>query len=175
VETGVAHGGSLIFYASLFEAIGKGHVVGVDIEIRPHNRSAIEAHALSKRISLIEGDSVSDQTIEKVRSAVRPGATVLVVLDSNHTRSHVLAELERYSQFVSVGSYIVATDGIMGQLAGAPRSAPDWTWNNPLSATKDFLATRSDFVEEEPRWLFNEGLVRDRVTHWPSAYLKRVK
>jgi len=102
------------------------------------------------------------------------GETVVVVLDSNHSLEHVAAELSAYAPMVSAGSYIVACDGIMAQVAGAPRTAPDWTWNNPLSAVENFLAGTNDFVREEPPFAFNEGRVRDRVTYWPKCFLKRV-
>jgi cephalosporin hydroxylase len=102
------------------------------------------------------------------------GETVLVVLDSNHSLEHVAAELSAYAPMVSPGSYVVACDGIMAQVAGAPRTAPDWTWNNPLSAVENFLAGTNEFVLEEPPFAFNEGRVRDRVTYWPKCFLKRV-
>src|ERR1700712_2912009 len=101
VETGVAHGGSLIFYASLFAAMGEGRVIGVDIEIRPNNRQAIEAHPLFDRIRLIEGSSTASATVDLVRSQLRPDDRVLVILDSNHTRQHVADELEAYAPLVS--------------------------------------------------------------------------
>lgn len=175
VETGVAHGGSLIFYASLFEAMGAGRVIGVDIEIRPHNRQAIEAHPMFKRISLIEGSSIDSAVVDQVKSAIAPGETVLVILDSNHLRDHVLAELRAYSELVTPGSYILATDGIMEQVVGAPRTAEHWSWNNPKQAAIAFAAENDRFVIEEPEWLFNEGRVRERVTYWPGAFLKRVR
>ena len=174
IETGVAHGGSLVFYASLCKAMDRGRVVGIDIEIRPHNRTAIEAHPLSPLITLIEGGSVDEGVVGQVRELVRPGETTLVLLDSNHSKAHVLAELEAYGPMVSPGSYIVATDGIMAQVAGAPRSGPDWSWNNPLGAIEAFVAAHPEFVVEEPAFPFNEGMVRDRVTYWPGAYLKRI-
>jgi len=87
----------------------------------------------------------------------------------------VLAELRAYAPLVSVDSYIVAMDGIMEQLAGAPRSAPDWTWNNPRQAALEFVAENPDFVIEEPRFAFNEGNVTERVTYWPSAFIKRLR
>jgi cephalosporin hydroxylase len=175
IETGVAHGGSLVFYASLFKAIGCGRAVGVDIEIRPHNRRAIEAHELAPLITLIEGSSIDPAIVTEVRGLVRPGETVLVLLDSNHTYAHVLAELEAYAPLVSVGSYIVATDGIMQQVAGAPRSAPDWATNNPRRAAKDFVASHPDYAIEEPVWPFNEGVVDRRVTYWPDAFIRRLR
>lgn len=174
IETGVAHGGSLIFYASLCKAMDKGRIVGIDIEIRPHNRAAIEAHELSPLITLIEGSSVDPGVVGQVRAQIKPGDVVLVILDSNHTKAHVLAELEAYAPMVTPGSYMVVTDGIMAQVAGAPRTQPDWTWNNPIGAIEAYLPAHPEFVLEEPTFPFNEGLVRDRVTYWPKAYLKRI-
>ncbi len=175
IETGVAHGGSLVFYAGLFAALGRGRVIGVDIEIRPHNRAAIEAHPMAGRISLIEGSSIAPDTIAAVRAQIREGERVLVILDSNHSRDHVAAELELYAPLVTQDSYIVACDGIMAQVTGAPRSSPDWSWNNPISAIDGFLADSPDFRLEEPAWAFNEGSVRERVTYWPKCYLRRVQ
>jgi cephalosporin hydroxylase len=174
IETGVAHGGSLVFYASLFQAMGRGRAIGVDIEIRPHNREAIEAHPLAHRILLIEGSSTDPATVAEVQANIWPGETVLVILDSNHSRAHVERELALYAPCVTPGSYIVVCDGIMAQVAGAPRTAPDWAWNNPLPAIDAFLAGNRDFVAEEPRFPFNEGMVRNRVTYWPNAFLRRV-
>lgn len=174
IETGVAHGGSLIFYASLFKAMGQGRVIGIDIEIRPHNRRAIEAHEMKPLITLVEGSSVAPEVVSEVRSLVKPGETVLVLLDSNHTKAHVLAELEAYGPMVTPGSYIVATDGIMKEVAGAPRTAPDWTWNNPLDAAAEFAANHPEFVLEEPPFPFNEGVVTERITYWPQGFLRRV-
>jgi len=174
VETGVAHGGSLVFHASLCKAMGRGRVVGVDIEIRPANRAAIEAHELSSLITLIEGSSTSTPVIDQVRKLIEPGNVVLVILDSNHTKAHVYNELEAYGPFVTPGSYIVATDGIMGDLVGAPRSSPDWDWNNPKLAAEQFASAHPEFVPQEPGFPFNEGMVTDRVTYWPRAFLRRV-
>ena len=174
IETGVAHGGSLVFYASLCKAMQKGQVIGVDIEIRPHNRQAIEAHELSPLITLIEGNSVEPQTVAAVTSRIQPGSTVLVLLDSCHTKDHVLAELEAYGPLVSKGSYIVAMDGIMQQFCGAPRSQPDWGANNPQAAAREFVKTNPGFVLESPSFCFNEGSVVDRVTYWPNGFIKRI-
>nr|WP_255746193.1 CmcI family methyltransferase [Lysobacter sp. CFH 32150] len=175
IETGIAHGGSLIFYASLFKAMGKGRVVGVDIEIRPHNRQAIEAHEVSDLIAMIEGSSIDADVVSQVRRQLRPADRGLVILDSNHTRAHVLAELRAYAEFVAVDSYIVACDGIMQEVVGAPRTHPDWITDNPQSAVKDFLAERDDFILEEPVFPFNEGSITERVTYWPNAFLRRIK
>ena len=174
IETGVAHGGSLIFYASLFEAMGKGRVVGIDIEIRKHNRDAIEAHPMFKRIELLEGSSIAPEIVEQVKALVKPGETVLIALDSNHTKAHVLDELRAYAPLVSVGSYIVATDGVMEQVKGAPRTGDDWDWNHPKAAAHAFVAEDPRFIIEEPVFPFNEGVVTKRVTYWPDAFIKRI-
>jgi cephalosporin hydroxylase len=174
IETGIAHGGSLIFYAGLCKAMEKGRVIGIDIEIRPHNRKAIENHELFEYIALVEGSSIDPQIVASVKSMVKPEEKVLVLLDSNHTKQHVLAELNSYSDLVSVGSYIVATDGIMENLVGAPRSNEDWSWNNPKAAVEEFVKENPNFIVEEPTFPFNEGSITERVTYWPSAFLKRI-
>jgi cephalosporin hydroxylase len=174
VETGVAHGGSLIFYASLCKATDRGRVIGVDVEIRPPNRAAIEAHPLSKYVTLVEGSSTDPGVVRRVHSLVRPGETVLVLLDSDHTRQHVLGELDAYAPLVTPGSYIVATDGIMAHLAGRPGSKRGWEWDNPSEAAREFASRHPEFKLEEPPFLFNEGTITEYVTHWPSAYLRRV-
>jgi cephalosporin hydroxylase len=174
IETGIAHGGSLIFYASLFEAMGKGRVIGIDIEIRPHNRKAIEEHPMFKRIEMVEGSSIAPEIVDQVKAMVKPGETVLVVLDSNHYKGHVLDELRAYGPMVSVGSYIVATDGIMEQVKGAPRTGDDWDWNNPKAAAHAFVAEDRRFVIQEPEFPFNESVVKERITYWPDAFVKRI-
>ncbi len=173
IETGVAHGGSLIFYSSLCKAMGKGRVVGIDIEIRPQNRVAIEAHPLSDRITLVEGSSTAPEVIRQVKSLVKPGETVLVILDSNHTYSHVYQELEAYGDLVTPGSYIVATDGIMFDLADVPRGTPGWTTDNPTFAARDFCGNHPEFVIGQPTWPFNESELKQNITHWPGAWLRR--
>jgi cephalosporin hydroxylase len=175
VETGVAHGGSLVFYAGLCKVIGKGKVVGVDIEIRPHNRGAIEEHELSPYITLIEGDSVHPTTLGAVTNLIQPGDTVLVCLDSNHSKDHVLRELGAYAPLVSVGSYIIAMDGIMEQVVGAPRTEPDWEWNNPRRAALQFTKENPRFVLEKPMFGFNESDLSDFVTYWPDGIIKRTR
>lgn len=173
VETGVAHGGSLIYYASLCKVLGRGRVVGVDIEIREHNRRAIEEHEMASYITLIEGSSTDDATVQQVREQIRPGETVLVILDSNHTRAHVAAELERYHGMVTPGSYLVATDGIMYDLSDVPGGAPEWVHDNPRDAAAEFAAAHPEFVLEQPEWPFNESGLRENITHWPGAWLRR--
>jgi cephalosporin hydroxylase len=174
VETGVAHGGSLVFYASLCKARDRGRVVGIDVLIRPSNRAAIEAHPLAGYITLVEGDSTDPAVVGRVRDTLSPGETVLVILDSCHSKAHVRAELEAYAGLVSPGSYLVATDGIMADVAGVPGGHPEWSWDNPQEAAREFARERSDFVLEEPPWLFNEGETGGRVTYWPAAYLRKV-
>lgn len=173
IETGVAHGGSLIFSASLLKLLGKGRVIGVDIEIRPHNRHAIETHPLAPLITLVEGDSVSRAVTGRVATHIRPEDRVMVILDSNHSKKHVLAELEAYAPLVSPGSYIVATDGIMRDLADVPRGDPNWRVDNPAAAAEEFARRHPEFVMEEPRWMFNESPLAAGVTCWPNAWLKR--
>ena len=174
IETGVAHGGSLVFYASLCKAMGKGRVVGVDIEIRPHNRAAIEAHPMAELITLIEGSSTDPDIVARVRALVQPGQCTLVILDSNHTYAHVLAELQAYADLVSPGSYIVATDGIMADLADVPRGEAGWIDDNPTRAARDFAQAHPQFVIEQPQWPFNESRLEANITHWPGAWLRRV-
>jgi cephalosporin hydroxylase len=174
VETGVAHGGSLVFYASLCKAMDKGRVVGVDIEIRPHNRTAIEQHPLSGYITLIEGSSTDQEVLGRVADEIGPEDTVLVMLDSAHGRAHVRAELEAYCGFVTPGSYIVAADGIMDLVADVPRGNPAWKQDNPVCAVHDFLTGHPEFVVEQPPWPFDESGLNRNVTHWPDAYLRRV-
>ena len=173
IETGIAHGGSLVFSASLCQMMGKGRVVAVDIEIRPKNREAIEAHPLSQRITMIEGNSIADDIVSQVKDQVHPGDSVLVLLDSNHSRDHVMHELLAYGPLVTPGSYIVAMDGIMQDVVGAPRTDPDWDINNPQTAVRDFLQDHPEFVLEEPKHPFNEGMINERVTYWPNCFLKR--
>ncbi|WP_310485011.1 CmcI family methyltransferase [Chamaesiphon sp. VAR_48_metabat_403] len=176
IETGIAHGGSLILYASLCKAMGRGKIIGIDIEIRSHNRAAIEEHNLFEYITLVEGSSVDTNIVSHVKSLIKPTDKVLIILDSNHSREHVLAELNAYAELVSLGSYIVATDGIMKDLVSAPRSQADWDTNNPYHAAQDFLGTHPEFKLEQPEWAFNESNgLSENVTYWPGAWLQRIK
>ncbi len=174
IETGVAHGGSAIYSASLCKLLGKGRVVAVDIEIRPHNRRRIEAHPLAPLIKLFEGSSTAPAIVDAVRAEIKPGDTVLAVLDSNHTYQHVMDELEAYAPLVTPGSYIVATDGYMQELEDAPRGQAGWSRDNPARAARDFVAKHPNFVIEEPKWPFNESTLSGNITHWPDAWIKRV-
>lgn len=174
VETGVAHGGSLIFYASICKAMGKGRVVGIDIDIRAHNRKAIEAHLLAPLITLIEGSSIDPDIVAQVKSQIKPGDKVLVLLDSDHTRAHVLKELLAYHDIVTPGSYIVATDGIMAEACDVPRGTLGWNEDHPANAALDFAKSHPEFIIEQPEWLFNESALSENITYWPSAYLRRL-
>jgi cephalosporin hydroxylase len=174
IETGVAHGGLTVFLAGLCRLLGRGRVISIDIDIRPPNRQAIEAHPLADLITLVEGSSVDPATVATVEAHLGAGETVMVILDSRHTRDHVLSELRSYGPMVSVGYYIVAMDGIMEQLVGAPRSSDDWSWNNPRQAARDFVAGDSRFILHEPVPSFNEGLPTARVTYSPDAFVKRI-
>lgn len=146
VETGVAHGGSLVLYASLLELLGgPGVVLGVDIDIRPHNREAIESHPMARRIRMIEGSSVDPAVVAQVR-ALAQGRRVLVTLDSNHTHDHVLAELQAYGPIVSKGSYLVVCDTSIadapdGFFAGKPWGRDD----NPMTAVRAYLGSTDRF------------------------------
>lgn len=167
VEAGVAHGGALILYSSLLDAIGRGRVIGVDVEIRKYNRLAIQAHPMSKRVTLIEGDSVAPATLDRVRAEIPPGSTVMVALDSSHTREHVAAELERYAPLVTPGSYCVVFDSVMTMVSDAPGAGPGWDADNPLEAVRAFLAEHEEF-EVDPS--FN----RLEVTYCQSGFLRRL-
>jgi cephalosporin hydroxylase len=149
IETGVARGGSVLFMASLLELIGKGKVIGVDIDIRAHNRDSIESHPMAKRVVLIEGPATEESTLVKVRSAIPPGASVMVVLDSDHSADHVLAELRSYSPLVTPGCYLVVADTILGHLGAAQtpqnRSRLWLKGNEPLSALHAYLKETDRF------------------------------
>jgi len=166
IETGTAHGGTAIFYASVLELLGQGRVVSIDVEIRPYNRLAIQAHPLSERVTLIEGSSVSDTVVSQVRQIIRPQETVLVALDSNHSYSHIRTELESYAPLVTPGSYLVVFDGIMEAIADAPGGKPEWKSDNPGRAVRDFLEGHPEFeVDSYYNRLF--------VTYCPAGFLRR--
>jgi cephalosporin hydroxylase len=173
LETGIAHGGSLIFYAALCAAMGSGRVIGIDIEIRPHNRAAIEAHKLFDRITLVEGDSTDPATVARVKALIEPRETVMVILDSNHRQDHVARELAAYADLVTPGGYLLVQDGIMAQVAGMPRTNPDWSWNNPQSAVAEFLKLRADFRNVPPPRPFDESQQTPDCTHHPGGWLRR--
>jgi cephalosporin hydroxylase len=166
VECGVAHGGSAVLYASLCELAGKGRVLGVDAEIRKYNRVAIEAHPLTHRIELLEGSSTSAETVDEVRRKVAASRTVLVVLDSNHSASHVLEEMRLYGQFVTPGSYLVVMDGAQADVWDIPRGQQEWRESHPLKAIGQFLSTHPEF-EDDPHY------TRLHITSCPQGFLRR--
>jgi cephalosporin hydroxylase len=168
IETGVAHGGSLIFYASLFETLGKGRVIGIDIDIREHNRRAIEAHPMKKRIDMVQGSSIDPAIVNEVKGMAKGAKKVFVCLDSNHTHEHVAQELEMYSGLVSPGCYLIVFDTAIEDV---PKSEmPDRPWgpgNSPKTAVRAFLETHREFSvdrELETRLLFTVA---------PEGYLRR--
>jgi cephalosporin hydroxylase len=173
LECGIAHGGSLIFHASMCKAMEHGRVIGVDIEIRQHNRAAIESHPLFPLITMVEGSSIAPDVVQHVKSLVRPGERVLLILDSNHTKAHVLGELEAYSDLVGPDSYIVAADGEMMDWTDTPRGKPEWATDNPVAAVEEFVSVHPEFEVVQPEWEFNESTLTKNITCWPKGYLRR--
>lgn len=168
IETGIGHGGSLIFYASLLKLIGRGRILGIDIDIRPHNRSAIESHPMAPLIDMIEGSSISSDIIEQVHQAAAGKECVLVVLDSNHAHDHVFRELQAYASLVTSGSYCVVFDTVVEDMPAS--SFPDRPWgpgDNPKTAVRAFLKDNQDF--EIDRGIHSKLL----ITVAPDGYLRR--
>jgi len=174
IETGVAHGGSLIFYAGLCKIMGKGRVIGIDIEIRARNRKAIEDHPMKPFITLIEGSSVDPRTVAQVKQLIKPGEKVLIILDSNHTMEHVTSELKEYHSLVSPGSYLVVTDGITTDLKDVPQNDRYRVDEGPAEAARKFAFAHPEFVLEQPKWRFNESDLKDNITYWPDAWLRKL-
>lgn len=171
IETGIAHGGSLIFHASMLELIGKGEVLGIDIDIRAHNRQAIEQHPMFKRITMLEGSSVSEEIMAQVRAFAKGKEKVLVILDSNHTHEHVLREMELYAPLVTPESYLLVFDSVVefapeGLYADRPWSKGD----NPYTAIHAYLNAHPGEFEID-RSIQHKLL----ITVAPDGYLKRVK
>lgn len=169
IETGIAHGGSLIFTASILELIGKGNVLGIDIDIRKHNREEIEKHPLFKRITMIEGSSIAKKTAKKVFDISKGKKKILVLLDSSHTNDHVLQELELYSPLVNKGSYLVVFDTVVEDMP--KNSFPNRPWdkgNNPKTAVFKFLRKNNRFKIDSN---IEKKLM---ITSCPSGFLKCV-
>lgn len=171
IETGVAHGGSIIFYASMLELLGGDRkVIGIDIGIREHNRKRMEEHPMFKRIKLIEGSSTDEDTINQVKEIVKNYKKILVCLDSMHTHDHVLKELELYSSFVTKDSYLVVFDTIIEDLPDELwRDRPWGKGNNPKTAVFEFLKNNNKFIIDKD--IENKLL----ITVAPSGYLKKIK
>lgn len=171
IETGIAHGGSLIFYASVLELIGgNGHVLGIDIDIREHNRVAIEHHPMFKRIRMIQGSSVDEEVVREVHDFAKGKKRVIVTLDSSHTHEHVLKELGLYSPLVTKDSYLVVFDTVIEDM---PEDFfPDRPWgkgNNPKTAVREFLETNKRFVIDKE--IENKLL----ITVAPDGYLRCIR
>ena len=166
VECGFAHGGAAILYASILELLGKGTVIGVDVEVRAYNRVAIEGHPLAHRIRIVESSSTDEAAAERLRRAVAGAAGVLVVLDSNHSRAHVRRELELYHSLVTAGGYLVVMDGAQAHVWDTPRGKREWREDNPLPAIAEFLEAHPEFVNDA-HW------TRAHVTSSPQGFLRR--
>ena len=170
IETGVAHGGTAVFYASMLELIGgPGLVLAIDIEIRSHNRPLIENHPLAKRIRLLESSSVAPEALEAAQSLAEEGGPVMVVLDSNHSHAHVLEEMRLYSPLVTTGSYMVVFDGVVELIPELWEIDRPWgQGNNALTAARAFLAENKDF---EVDWEIENKLI---ISTAPEGYLKKI-
>lgn len=169
IETGVAHGGSLILSASILQLLNHGEVIGIDIDIRPHNRKSIESHPLSPRITLLEGSSIDPCIIEKVKKLAK-GKKTLVFLDSNHTHEHVMSELNAYSELVGIGSYCVVFDTFVEDLTDnyVWHERPWGKGNNPKTAVLEWLKSHPNFQID--RSIENKLL----VTSAPDGFLRRI-
>jgi cephalosporin hydroxylase len=169
IETGVARGGSVIFSASMLTLIGKGKVIGVDIDIRAHNRETIENHPMASKITLIEGSSTDPDTLQKVRDCIPAGASVMVTLDSDHSHDHVLAELRAYGPLVTKGQYLIAADTVLGRMS--PEQTPKarskvwYPGDEPLAAVQAYLKETDRF---EPDPVLNGKLI---LASSPGGYL----
>jgi cephalosporin hydroxylase len=170
IETGIAHGGSLIFYASMMEMMGiDGRVLGIDIDIRAHNRAEIEAHPMFHRIDMIQGSAIDDAIAARVREAAAGSKRTMVVLDSNHTHAHVARELELYAPLVTKGCYLVVFDTLIEDMPAG--SFPDRPWDkgdNPRTAVDAFLKTTNHFEVDHA---IDAKL---QISVAPGGYLKRV-
>ena len=170
IETGIAHGGSLIFYASILELTGKGQVIGIDLDIRKHNDREIRAHPMFKRVIMIEGSSIVENTLSQIKKISKNSESILVALDSHHTYDHVLKELELYSPFVTKGSYLVVFDTIVEDMPDSFFKDRPWgKGNNPKTAVNEFLKGNDRFeIDKE---------IEDKllVTVAPGGFLRCIK
>ena len=173
IETGVCHGGSMLFLASLCRILGSGRVIGIDISISDQVRDTIANHVLSSHIALLEGNSTSTEVFDQVTKLYEPGETVMVILDSDHSRAHVRAELELYAPLVTPGSYIIAEDGIMRDLFDVPGGEAAWMLDNPAAAVQDFLAQHPEF-RRRTEAATGFGALRGAVTYWTDGWLQRL-
>lgn len=175
IETGVYKGGSLLYYATVCHALGKGRIIGVDVSIPLEVRSAIQEHPLGGLISLIEGSSTSVDVLETIRTNLRSGENVMVVLDSAHTHDHVRRELELYSPLVTAGSFLVVADGVMQLLVDVPGGDAGWLADNPALAAREFLAAHPEFVACSPAGLGSHGNLTASNTYFREGWLQRIR
>ena len=173
VETGVKYGGSAIFFASMCRLLGKGRVISVDINIPADVRKEVEQSPFADLVTLIEGDSASAKVVDNVRGRIAEREKVFVFLDSDHSKDHVSRELNAYSSMVTPGSYIVATDGVMSNLADAPLGRQEWVADNPAAAARQFAEKHPEFKIQKPKALFGDQYVIEELTYWPDAWLYR--
>jgi cephalosporin hydroxylase len=171
IETGIALGGSLIFYASMMELLGEqGMVLGIDIDIREHNKIEIEKHIMYKRIKMIQGSSIDGAIVKQVYEVAKNRKNIIVILDSNHTHEHVLEELKKYSSLVTKNSYLVVCDTLVEDLPETASSDRLWgKGNNPKSAVWEFIKNNTDFVIDKS---IDSKLL---LTASPDGYLKRIR
>lgn len=174
IETGVNQGGSAIFFASLCRLMGKGRVISIDISITQSVKSKVLASGLTDLITWVEGDSASTFVVDKVKGLICPDEKVFIFLDSDHSKSHVLNELNAYAELVTPGSYIVATDGVMESLSDTPHGHSEWALDNPAAAARDFVKTHPEFEIKRPTALYGQQYVIDELTYWPDAWLFRI-
>lgn len=173
VETGVYQGGSMLFYASLLEAMGQGRVIGVDQRIPASVRQTIESSPLGARISLVEAGSTEPATLERIREAIGPAAPVMVMLDSDHSKAHVAAELEAYAPLVTRGSWLVVADGYVKDVWDLPRAEKEWKTDNPFEAAREFALRHPEFVQSPPKWVCKESPLAENVTYFPGGWFQR--
>ncbi len=171
IETGIAHGGSLILSASILELLGNGHVLGIDIDIRKDNKNEIEKHPVFKRITMIQGSSIDKKIIKKVHEFSKNKKKIMIILDSNHTHKHVLEELKAYSSLVTKNSYLIVFDTIVEDLPKEliNKQRPWGIGNNPKTAVHEFLKKNKRFKIDKK--------IEDKllITVAPCGYLKCIK
>ena len=168
VEMGIAHGGSLIYYSSLLKMLGKGRVIGVDIDIREHNRKLIEKHPMIDIVDMIEASSVEQGTFDLIRRKIPEGSKVIVIIDSCHERDHVLKEIDLYSPLVSKDSYLIVCDTAAAQFSGLRHAKEDFATNNPQEAVDAFMKRNPGKFIVDRKW---EKLY---ITYFPGGFLKKI-
>lgn len=174
IETGVQFGGSVLFYASLLHLIheeAEWQVIGIDNKLLQEVQVAVERCGMARKIVLIEGNSITPQTIERVKRQAYPGWHTMVILDSDHRYAHVLAEMEAYAPLVTVGSYLIVCDTIQAEMTDENEA---WDTDNPVRAIADFLKGHPEFVQETPARPHDRSEAYGEASHWPNGYLRRL-